>query len=169
MECRIDLGAKPVPLTVRLGDGGFTIFHDYLDASERAGVMEALDSPMLGVAAAMNMLWKKFTAWEGVKDKSGNPVAMKSVSHDGKETLHIAAVLGRVSWVEQLRLMAAQLALNGVALANFRKAIMNYARDESELATVLKDYEDFLSKLDAAGNVLSPSSSGTAVAPASSV
>lgn len=170
MECRIDLNEKPQPLDVRLGDGqGFRVFHDYLDAGERAAALEALENPTLGLAIAMAMLWRKITAWEGVKDMAGNPIALKRIDAEGKETSNFPAVMGRARWVDQLRLMVSQLALNGVTLARTRRAFESYVSDDGELESIMQGFEVFTKRRGAAGTSSSPASGSTAGSPASSV
>lgn len=163
MDFQIKLDDRPKPLVVKVGEAGFTMHHKYLDAGEKMEIVEAMASG--GLQLAQERLWKRIDSWEGVKNADGSPLPIRRVDADGKEVeSNIPLVIGRVPWAEQLRVLFAQMALNGIRFSQLEKMIAAYL-DPAEVAPFVAEIDAFLGraggKAGRSSNASAPSETST--------
>lgn len=159
---RFDFNAAPPPITVNTPEGPVTLLHSYLTATERARAVEALSR---GVSLATEYLWEKIGEWTGVTKMDGQPISMIEVRENGEKVSRLDAFMGRLPFVEHLRVVAIQLALNGVRLPNYRDVFAEAVQDKAELATLVEEMERFFSSPGGRPTDSSASSSTTATSP----
>lgn len=140
MSFQVDLNSKPSPIEVSAGAASFTLEHSWMDAYERARVIDAID---LGIESAMRIAFAKITGWHGVVGPDGAPLPFKVRDREGKETTNLEQVLARVPFVDQLVLFFSLLASNGVRFARMETSLVPHLDDPALAAEIGKRVDDF--------------------------
>lgn len=133
---KFNLDVTPEPIQVRIGDEEFTLQHRYMSASERAASVEAIGRS-LGLAFTIVMDF--ITGWMGVTKLDGTPISFSKQGEDGKLGNNLNAVLGRLPWMEQLKILFKVYAANGVRFARIRSLISDYVDDPRQLEEIAKE------------------------------
>ncbi len=145
---KFNLSIKSPPLTVRSESGEFQLLHKYLNGLERAAAVEALAR---GISIAQEIMWEHVIGWEGVETEDGAPMMFQRLGDDGHRVhSNLPAVMGRIPWAEQLRVLLIQYAMNGVRLAKFRALIADFVTDPADLDMLEKELDGFFSKASGA-------------------
>jgi hypothetical protein len=90
--------------------------------------------------------WSYIVAWEGVFDEHDAPIAIMHVKPDGSEDRrNFDQVIGRLPFIEQVRMFLVQVALNGIQLKRVRGIVSELVNDEQEAERLLKELDPFFS------------------------
>lgn len=140
---QFELNDRPEPIILDPnGDGDvITIQHQRLTATERATALELTEQEL---ASSMRYLYGKYLAWDGVTDKSGTPIPIKTTGADGATTSNVDRVFGMLPFGVSIEAWIKQMVLNGVPLSKMERAAKTNL-DERQLAT-LREVADRLGK-----------------------
>lgn len=139
---KFDLQTKPPPIVVRVGAEELSLHHRFLTAVERAA---AIDSLNRGLAPAMVEWWSYILSWAGVTDLEGAPIAMIHIRPDGSEDRkNFDLVIGRLPFIEQLKVFLVQIAMNGVQIRRLHSVIADLVDDKDEVERLMKEIDPFL-------------------------
>ena len=134
---------NPPPITVRYKGEEFQLLHKYLTAIERATAVEAIGR---GISLAFEIMWESVLSWTGVENDDGTPMAMKRLDGEGKPLRNdLPTIMGQIPWIEQLRVLLVQYAMNGVKLPKARQLLADFVADASELDAIEKELDSFFS------------------------
>ncbi len=167
--------AAPPAIGVQVGSDGFKLTHRYLDAERRLQAMDALaagvasvaagqlveaENCTLGLTACWRVLSRHISGWEGVVDGQGNPVPFHRRDPDsGKKVSNLSEVLSQVSPNAQMRVMAIQLAMNGVRFTQgLAELFARVLFDNAEIERIQEDAERFFRWPEQKGGACSPPS-----------
>ncbi|MBI5764939.1 MAG: hypothetical protein HZA51_15590 [Planctomycetes bacterium] len=141
---KFDLKAKAPPIVVKVGDEEFKLFHRWLTAIERAAAIDCFNR---GLGAAMAEWWSYILAWDGVYDMDGAPILIEFQKPDGQtDRSNFDRVIGRLPFIEQVRILLIQVAMNGIHLRNLRGLVQDLVTDEKEVEKLLGDIDPFFMK-----------------------
>lgn len=144
---KFSLSTQAPLITVRSDTGEFKLIHKYLNGLERSAAVEALAR---GISLAQELMWEHVVGWEGVFNDDDTPmIFQRNDDSNTRVQWFLPAVMGRIPWAEQLRVLLIQFAMNGVRLARFRSLIADFVTDPADLDMLEKELESFFSKASA--------------------
>lgn len=143
MSFQVDLNARPSPITVTVGTERFELEHVWMDAHERARVIDSIE---LGLESAMRAAFARFVGWNGVVGPDGAPLPFKVRDTEGRESCNLEKVLGRIPWVDQLVLFFSLLAANGVRFSRMEVSLAPHLEDPSQAAEIARRVDDFFNR-----------------------
>lgn len=141
---KFNLQAVPPPILVRVGGEEFKLHHRFLTAVERAA---AIDSFSRGLSSATAEWWSYLLTWEGVTDEQGAPIAIAFIKPDGTEDRsNLDKVMGRVPFIEQVKTLLIQVAMNGVHIRKLHAVIADLVNDDAEADRLIGEIDPFFAK-----------------------
>lgn len=132
---------KAPDIVVKFNGEEFKLVHRYLTGIERAAAVDSFNN---GLGAAMVEWWSYMLAWSGVEDMEGVPLHMVFVHPDGKEDRsNFDKVIGRLPFIEQIRILLIQVAMNGIHLRKLKTIIRELVSDETEAERLIGEIDPF--------------------------
>lgn len=142
-----NLNFRPDDIVLNLPNGEvITLQHSLLTATERAAVLELVDTSL---SASMEFLFDKIINWTGVNNMSGQPIPLRSTDENGATASNIDKVFGQLGFDIHIEAWIKQLVMSGVPLSK----LMGMAKSSLSDAQI----EDVKSVAEKVGKTEAPS------------